>query len=205
MYDIINKYNFLNKMIKPIGITGFARCGKDTFFELFTKYCNKNNIKTKRIALADLLKSDLKDFVFQKFNLDICNVDNKNKEFIRPLMLVYGKLRRDSTNGKYWTNKVQNQVDDCITNGIIPIITDLRYDEFPEDEYFWLKQKNKGYLVSITLTKNKPANKEERVNITKIKKSADYKIRWKIQPDMDTLYSKYEKYFKEILKNATTK
>ena len=192
-------------MIKPIGITGFARCGKDTFFDLFTKYCDKNNIKTKRIALADLLKNDLKDFVYQNFNLDIWNVDNKNKEFIRPLMLVYGKLRRDSTNGKYWTNKVQNQVDECITNGIIPVITDLRYDEFPEDEYFWLKQKNNGYLVSITLAKNKPANKEERVNITRIKRSADYKIRWKIQPDMDTLYSKYEKYFKEILKNATTK
>jgi len=192
-------------MIKPIGITGFARCGKDTFFELFSDYCYKNNIKTKRIALADLLKSDLKDFVFQKFNLDICNIDNKNKEFIRPLMLVYGKLRRDSTDGKYWTNKVQNQVDECITNGIIPIITDLRYDEFPEDEYFWLKQKNNGYLVSITLAKNKPANKEEKTNITKIKKSADYKIRWKIEPNMETLFYKYQKHFKEILKNATTK
>lgn len=191
-------------MIKPIGITGFARCGKDTFFELFTKYCNKNDIKTKRIALADLLKNDIKQFVSQNFNIDISNVDNKNKEFIRPLMLVYGKLKRESTDGKYWTNKVQGQLDDCITNEIIPVITDLRYDEYAQDEYFWLKQKNNGYLVSITLAKNKPANKEERVNITKIKKSADYKIRWKIQPNMETLYSKYEKHFKEILKNATT-
>jgi len=192
-------------MIKPIGITGFARCGKDTFFELFSKYCNKNNVKTKRIALADLLKNDLKQFVAQNFNLDISNIDNKNKEFIRPLMLVYGKLKRDSTDGKYWTSKVQNQVEECISNEIIPIITDLRYDEFPEDEYFWLKKKNNGYLVSITLAKNKPANKEEKINITKIKKSADYKIRWKIQPNMEALYSKYEKHFKEILKNATTK
>ena len=191
-------------MIKPIGITGFARCGKDTFFELFTKYCNKNNIKTKRIALADLLKNDIKQFVSQNFNIDISNVDNKNKEFIRPLMLVYGKLKRESTDGKYWTNKVQSQLDDCITNEIIPVITDLRYDEYAQDEYFWLKQKNNGYLVSITLAKNKPANKEERVNITKIKKSADYKIRWRIQPNMENLYSKYEKHFKEILKNATT-
>ena len=191
-------------MIKPIGITGFARCGKDTFFELFTKYCNKNNIKTKRIALADLLKNDIKQFVSQNFNIDISNVDNKNKEFIRPLMLVYGKLKRESTDGKYWTTKVQGQLDDCITNGIIPVITDLRYDEYTQDEYFWLKQKNNGYLVSITLAKNKPANKDVRVNITKIKKSADYKIRWRIQPNMETLYSKYEKHFKEILKNATT-
>jgi len=191
-------------MIKPIGITGFARCGKDTFFELFTRYCNKNNIKTKRIALADLLKNDIKQFVSQNFNIDISNVDNKNKEFIRPLMLVYGKLKRESTDGKYWTNKVQSQLDDCITNEIIPVITDLRYDEYAQDEYFWLKQKNNGYLVSITLAKNKPANNEERVNITKIKKSADYKIRWRIQPNMETLYSKYEKHFKEILKNATT-
>lgn len=191
-------------MIKPIGITGFARCGKDTFFELFTKYCNKDNIKTKRIALADLLKNDIKQFVSQNFNIDISNVDNKNKEFIRPLMLVYGKLKRESTDGKYWTNKVQGQLDDCITNSIIPVITDLRYDEYAQDEYFWLKQKNNGYLVSITLAKNKPANKEEKVNITKIKRSADYKIRWKIEPNMDTLYLKYEKHFKEILKNATT-
>ena len=69
----------------------------------------------------------------------------------------------------------------------------------------------KGATESVTGSNQSPTYrdlreyKEERVNITKIKRSADYKIRWKIQPDMDTLYSKYEKYFKEILKNATTK
>jgi hypothetical protein len=189
-------------MIKPIGVTGFARSGKDTFFELFNRYCLKNNIKTKRIALADNLKKDLKDFVSQNFSVDILNINGKDKEFVRPLMVVYGKLKREFTEGKYWTNKIQYEIDECISTQTIPVITDIRYSEYQEDELFWLKKKNNGLLVSITLKSNKPANKEEKENIFKIKQQADFKINWKPEPNKDILYKKYENKFKEISANA---
>lgn len=189
-------------MIKPIGVTGFARSGKDTFFDLFTKYCSKYNIKTKRIALADNLKNDLKDFVAQNFSVDILNINGKDKEFVRPLMVVYGKLKREFTQGKYWTNKIQYQIDECISNDVIPVITDIRYCEYDEDELFWLKEKNNGLLISITLKNNKPANREEKENIFKIKRQANFKINWKLEPDKNVLYKKYEKKFKEICINA---
>lgn len=186
-------------MTKLIGVTGYARCGKDTFFNLFTRYCSKLNIKTKRLALADYLKDDLKDFVNKNFSLDILNIDGKDKEFLRPLMVVYGKLKRECTEGKYWTNKLQQEVEECINNNIIPIVTDIRYMEYTQDEHFWLKNLNNGFLVSINLKGNKPANKEEKLYVTKIKKMADYKINWKVESNMEVLYEKHEKHFKEIL------
>lgn len=190
-------------MFKPIGVTGFARSGKDTFYSIFKKYAEEEGYKTQRVALADNLKDDLKDFIQKYFKIDIYNVENKEKEFVRPLMVIYGKLKRESTQGKYWTNKVQAQVDELVKNDIIPVITDIRYMEYEEDEYFWLKQKNNGLLVSINQKSIKPANIEEKTNISKIKKLADFKINWKKEPDRNILFIKYKNKLKKILKYAT--
>ena len=39
-----------------IGITGVARCGKDTFYSVLKKYLAEKNIKCERLAFADNLK-----------------------------------------------------------------------------------------------------------------------------------------------------
>ena len=76
-------------------------------------------------------------------------------------------------------------------------ISDVRYNDYPEDEVYWIKEELKGALVHISqyevkeVTSKKewpkteegrvfrePANKEEARNDPKVKESADYRLEW---------------------------
>jgi hypothetical protein len=190
--------------MKPIGISGYARVGKDTLFNLLQRCAKEQGINVQRVGLADYLKEDLKSFIKDHFNYDIYNINDSQKELIRPLLVAYGKCKRSQTEGKYWTSKVQSKVEDCIKNNIIPIITDVRYMEYPEDEFFWLKQKNNGILIYLSRLNVKPANIEEKINVNLIRKHSDYSIYWKTENSdyYDILYKKYYKKIKDIINHA---
>ena len=46
-----------------IGITGLARCGKDSFFNMASDILKNEGIKTKRFAFADCLKSECNEIL----------------------------------------------------------------------------------------------------------------------------------------------
>lgn len=185
-----------------IGLTGVARSGKDTFYSILKKYLKEKNIESQRIALADNLKYELGDFVKEKFKIDLNKCDGSDKELIRPLMVAYGKCRRVQTEGKYWTSLVESKVKELNKNNILPIITDIRYIEYKEDEYAWLKNHN-GILVHISRklddgTLIPPANIEEKSNDNKLKAVADYSISWETCQDVNFLYELMQKSLKNI-------
>jgi len=194
-----------NKMV--IGLTGPAQSGKDSFFLLAEEYLKSLNIKCKRIALADNLKNDLKLFIQEKLGIDIFNPTQVEKELIRDLMVVYGKIKRQQTEGKYWTNLVKKEIDEHIKNNIVVFITDIRYAYYPEDELTWLRNYNNNYLIHISrLDKNgliiPPRNQEESENDPILKKNADIKLCWHTTEDSllrkkeseEILNKIYEKY-----------
>lgn len=185
-----------------IGITGVARSGKDTFYSILNKYLEERQIKSQRLALADKLKKELYDFVKEKFKIDIEKCDGKDKEMIRPLMVAYGKCRRVQTEGKYWTSLVEPKVKELQKNRILPIITDIRYIEYKEDEYAWLKNHN-GILIHICRKLEDgsivpPANIEEKSNDNKLKAVADFCICWDTCQDTNVLYELVQKNLKNI-------
>lgn len=185
-----------------IGLTGVARSGKDTFYSILKRYLKEKNIESQRIALADNLKTELGDFVKEKFKIDLNKCDGSDKELIRPLMVAYGKCRRVQTEGKYWTSLVESKVKELNKNNILPIITDIRYIEYKEDEYAWLKNHN-GILVHISRklddgTLIPPANIEEKSNDNKLKAVADYSISWETCQDVNFLYELMQKNLKNI-------
>lgn len=185
-----------------IGITGVARSGKDTFYSILNKYLEEKQIKSQRLALADKLKKELYDFVRDKFKIDIEKCDGKDKELIRPLMVAYGKCRRIQTEGKYWTSLVDPKVKELQKNKILPIITDIRYIEYKEDEYAWLKNHN-GILIHISRKLEDgsvvpPANIEEKSNDNKLKAVADFCISWDTCQDTNVLYELVQKNLKNI-------
>ncbi len=49
--------------MKIIGISGFARSGKDLFTTVAQRVLKEHGLKTERYALAYELKSDLKDLI----------------------------------------------------------------------------------------------------------------------------------------------
>lgn len=185
-----------------IGITGVARSGKDTFFSILKKYLKEKGIDSQRVALADELKKELGDFVEKKFKIDLNKCDGQDKELIRPLMVAYGKCRRVQTEGRYWTSLVENKIKDLKKESIMPIITDIRYIEYKDDEYAWLKS-HEGILVHISRKLDdgslvQPANIEEKSNDNKLKAVSDFSICWDTCQDTNALYELIKKNLDKI-------
>jgi hypothetical protein len=200
MFDkhFILYYN--QKMI--IGITGVARSGKDTFYLILNKYLKERQMNSARIALADDLKKELFDIAKQNFKIDLFKCDGKDKELIRPLMVAYGKCRRIQSEGKYWTSLATPKIKDLMKDNVIPIVTDIRYIEYKDDEYSWLKNLG-GILIHISRKLDdgssiQPANIEEKANDNKLKAVADFCISWETCQDTNFLYELMNKNLEKI-------
>jgi len=163
---------------KIIGVSGCARSGKDTFFNILKKYLPE----IEQVALAYELKKDLDEFVKSKTGVSVFTDETKDKTLIRGLMVEYGKIKRQQTEGTYWTCLAQKKINDILRSDKIPVVTDIRYDIYPKDEFHWLKDQNNGVLVHVTRMFGEdeipPANEEEAINNEKLKTKADFSIKW---------------------------
>ena len=84
-----------------------------------------------------------------------------------------------------FNNNLLNNINDSIV-----VITDIRYDDYPKDEVFWLKKELGGVLVHISMYEElirlngrkkefvQPINSEEERNDPKLKSQADYIVEW---------------------------
>lgn len=173
--------------MKIIGISGLARSGKDMFTSISQHILETEfNLKTKRFALATELKKDLEQLIWDKTTINVFTDDSSHKKVIRPLLVAYGEVMRTVTEGTYWTNAVEQQLKR--TNVDVAFITDIRYDEYPKDEFYWLKHKMNGKLIHIRkwhFDKNYnekvydlPPNEHEAKNDPKLKNKSDYCFEW---------------------------
>lgn len=167
-----------------IGLGGIAQSGKDFFFTNLKKTTKRNVI---RFAIADELKKELFSLIKNTYNVDIFNCSAEDKEKIRPMLLSHGKIRRNDSKGRYWINKISEKVKDAAKDEKnIVVITDIRYDEFAEDEVDWVKKELNGFFVHISkYTEDKgakvfglPPNEDEAINNPKLIEKADYLIQW---------------------------
>lgn len=204
-----------------IALSGVARAGKDTFCKILIDLFAKQGIVAQRYSLADQLKKDLNPFFIEKFGIDIFSCSSQEKELIRPLMVSYGKVWREKSNGTHWTNILSNQIKQN-KEKIVPIITDIRYSEFANDELQWVKN-NHGILIHIKrydiqlfdyekadkysfsefplsyqpTIKNYilPPNKEEKENDPRMQNGADILFEWKTNDN----YLELKQQVKEFL------
>jgi hypothetical protein len=188
--------------MRIIGISGVATSGKDTLCQLIIEHFKNKNIESKRLALADKLKEDLYSFVKEKLDINLFNPSKEEKSIVRPFLVSYGKIKRILSEGKHWTNLLNKDLEELMDNNINPIITDIRYSEYDEDEFFWLKEKN-GILIHITRTDEnnepiEPANKEEHFNDKKLRDLADIRYSWSTEKQMCNLYGKHISLLEEI-------
>lgn len=71
--------------MKIIGVSGFARSGKDLFTAVAQKLLTEQGLKTEKYALAYELKNDLKDLIKSKVGIDVFTENTNEKNIIRPL------------------------------------------------------------------------------------------------------------------------
>ena len=183
-------------MKNVIGLGGIAQSGKDFFFTNLKKTTKRNVI---RFAIADELKKELFSLIKNTYNVDIFNCSAEDKEKIRPMLLSHGKIRRNESKGRHWINKISEKVKDAAKDEKnIVVITDIRYDEFAEDEVDWVKKELNGFFVHISkYTEDKgvkvfglPPNEDEAINNPKLIEKADYLIQWpdKLKEEQAKIY-----------------
>lgn len=170
-------------MIKLIGISGVATAGKDTFFRYLKKLFRTKNVDVKRIALADKLKEEINPYLKETYNISAFTENPEEKKKIRSFLVAHGKTKRNQSLGTYWTSLIQDDVYQCCHHGIVPVITDIRYDEYPEDEVFWCQSKNKGILIHLERIGPdgkiiQPANSDEQTNDLKLRNKANLLIQY---------------------------
>lgn len=167
-----------------IGISGFAGAGKNLYASLAKNIIKtKYNINSYEFAFANILKSDLNNFISPKL-ADILKINfftnnQELKNIIRPIMVEYGMLMRNLTNGTYWIKKLEHEIDSIINKNDIIFITDVRY----ENEMEWIQKKYNGKIIFINRilqngNKNNAANFTEKKYTTNIQKLSNYYIEW---------------------------
>ena len=172
-------------MNKIIGITGVAGAGKDTFCDFLSV-----RIPCERYSLADELKREVSQWCRMHYHVDPVNCNRDQKEIIRPFLVAHGSAKRSLSHGRHWIEKLHNKII-AADRSKFKIITDIRYDDYQNDEADWLQRELGGVLVHVSQYKIsacvddsimrmflKPANAEEARNDPKLKEKSNFQIEW---------------------------
>jgi len=191
-----------------IGVAGVARSGKDSLALEIENLIRSSKGKTiYRTSLAKPLKDDCEDFIKEYLGLNVFTDNNEEKATFREFLVWYGKVKRQQTEGKYWTNLLDERVEKFQPD--ICIIPDVRYQQYAEDEVSWLKAKPNNILIHLQRIAINgeivpPANMDESINDSIIQNSADYKILWPTFTDenkQDNMREFAEKAFNAVIKD----
>ena len=168
-----------------IGLAGVAGSGKDTFYSILS-----SKINTKRFSLADKLKEEVKPWCWKHYGIDPLNCHRHEKEMIRDFLVFHASYMRSKTNGRYWVDKIDDEIRSSTEK--YKIITDIRYDDYENDEVTWLKDELGGILVHISMIRENgepvpPANSEEARNNPKLIDKADFILEWPKIEDSDNI------------------
>ena len=190
-----------------IGISGVATSGKDTFFTILQQYLDLYGIKVQRFALADKLKDELDPFLKSHVGISAWTSNPEEKKTIRPMLVAYGKVKRIQSNGKHWTRQIEPDLKKALAQGIIPVVTDIRYAEYDGDEVHWLRQFG-GKLVYVsryveelgTVRFIAPPNEDEARNDIHLRNAATKVIQWSTvgTPNLENLSSHVESFISSL-------
>ena len=171
---------------KYIGVSGVARSGKNLFCDIAIKQLSQKGVKAKQYALAYYLKKDCEEFIKTKLGLDVFTEKTDDKTIFREMLVWYGGVKRKQTEGAYWTSMLQKDIE-ADDNEVI-FVSDIRYNQYPKDEVYWIKEVLGGYLVHVSkYTYNdwdervftEPPNEHEKLNDPLVKLKSDYLLQWK--------------------------
>lgn len=156
-----------------IGITGFARSGKDTFYELSASYLETINKKSKRFAFADVLKSECDELTLKHTGISCFTSDDREKFLIRPLLVAYGTHLRRELNPNCWIDGIKSEVSSSLEILDFVFITDVRF----KNEADWILSQG-GCVVNVVREGVGPANPDESSQSELISPLVGHTLTW---------------------------
>lgn len=157
--------------MKLLSLSGNARCGKDSTFNILSKY-----LPVKRVAFADELKRAVDPLCRDLFGISSFTSNSNEKEIIRNILVCVGNTAR-SLNENVWVDKVRPIINNVLCDGHIPVITDCRF----LNECFFIQDELKGTIVHLDRVLSdgsilQPANPSEAENYPKLLSRANIHI-----------------------------
>jgi hypothetical protein len=198
--------------MKVIGISGYARSGKDTFVAIAKNILKKNGYSPFRIAFADKLKEEVGTMLKTNgFDASVMTDDTDAKKLIRPLLVWWGCQRRyESDGGLYWVKTAEDKIRSCYASAghsnidpdkLIMLVSDVR---FP-NEAQWVHEAFDGEVIhlrkysvikqtpvlgvdgSFVKVYDNPPNEEERKQDPIVRDMATQRIDWEKSSSADVL------------------
>lgn len=183
-----------------IGISGFARAGKDTFCNIALEILHANGIRAKQYSFAGALKEEVKDFLRKTCGVDVYTQDTEIKKDIRDFLVWYGTTFWRKRDPKRWIRGVDNQIRLDGNTVEIALVSDVRYPNEGE----WVHS-CAGYLVHVAaykleedlvsmvengqITDMKPErkkiyfeapNEQEKINDPIVQNQSDFNLEWRV-------------------------
>lgn len=195
-------------MKKLIGLTGFARSGKDTFYDFAGAFISGRGDCGVRMAFADVLKEECDGLTLPHAGISSFTTVPHEKELIRPLLVAYGTHLRRRLNPNCWIDKIRAPVNQSLENGKYVFITDVRF----ENEAQWIKSEG-GALVTIVRQGVGPANPDEEEQFPLILPLVDFSVEWptygaenidQCAPIVNSTMRDIEKFFQTITPSQWT-
>ena len=143
---------------KVIGLSGVAGVGKDLFYQILS-----SRIPCVRVSLADNLKKEAIDWCVKHYNINPVNCSREEKNSIRDFLVFHGTFKRKQTQGRHWIQSLEKSMSVLDLKDKNVVITDIRYDDYENDEVSWLKNEKEGILVHISRTQDVPVGAINRV------------------------------------------
>ena len=94
-----------------IGVSGFAGCGKDLFYELLGDELIDNDVSVSKISIAESLKVECRSSLVRFMGIDVLNCTREEKDKVRDYLVFYGLVMRDRSGGRHWINKASEEID----------------------------------------------------------------------------------------------
>ena len=172
-----------------------ARVGKDTFADNLIKRLSQYSISSTKVAFADVLKQDLREFLLAKAQIDPYTNNEEDKKQLRPLLVEYGKLMRSLSQGAHWIKLVEEKIEKNAESNIISVISDLRY----ANEASWINEKSTGVTIHLSRLGVPPANEEEKQNDPITKSLCQHHLNWKNSDSQPELRQQVNSHVNRIL------
>jgi hypothetical protein len=174
---------FKDKII--VGVSGYARSGKNTLCDILNNFCKSKGLESKIFSFAFALRQDLNSFCTEKFGISAFTENSEEKNKIRPLLISYGEVQRNLSNGLYWLTKLKPEINNFFKNGgNVALISDLRFKVFDFDEIDFVRSYPNSLIYCVSRIKEngeevKPAHLSESENFPKICKKSDVNSTWR--------------------------
>lgn len=178
-----------------IGLCGYAGSGKDEFASFLIKRFARDNLQNAyRVAFADKVKENLKQFLVDEFSINIETCGREDKEVLRPILVAYAEAKR-AIDSEFWISAAMPKIKKHIDCGESVVITDVRYI----NEARFLKEELNSIIVYIGRKSISAANVSELKSVSEVIPIADFEIIFDDYDSEAEMFSAFDKFANKIL------